>query len=139
MLFKSYRRCRVRRSHTNGFTLIELMIAIAIAGILAALAYPSFADHMNRVRRTDGHTALYDLAVHMEHYFTENSSYAGATTPAIVGASATSSEGHYTLSIGNLSASTYTLSAVPTGAQANDSCGTLTLTQANLKSPSNCW
>lgn len=124
----------------KGFTLIELMIAVAIVGILAVIATPAYTDYVNRARRTDGHSALMTLSVQMEHYYSGNATYVGASTPEDVGVSSTSPDGHYTLSIGNLSATTYTLSAAPQGQQTADTCGTLTLTHTGVRGPSDdCW
>lgn len=126
---------------TKGFSLIELMIAVAIVAILAAIAYPAYNEQVTKARRSDAHSALLNMAALMEHYYTENNTYAGASI-ANIGANATSSEGHYNMSIGNLSATTYTLTATPTGAQASDTtCGALTLTNTNVKgpNPASCW
>lgn len=126
-----------------GFTLMELMIAVAIVGIIAAIAFPSYTEHVQRTRRSDGQAALLNLAARMEHYYTQNNTYVGATTPAVVGVSANSPEAFYTLSISNLSATSFTLTATPAvgGPQATDACGALTLTNTNLKGPTttNCW
>jgi type IV pilus assembly protein PilE len=126
-----------------GFTLIELMITIVIVGILAAISYPAYVDQMKRTRRSDGQAALLSMAARMEHYYTENNTYIGAT-PTTIGASATSAEGYYNMSISNLTATTYTLNATAIAgkAQATDTaCTPLTLTYANVKgpNPTTCW
>ena len=124
-----------------GFTLMELMVTIVIVGILAAIAYPAYVDQMRKTRRSDAQSALLNMAAHMEHYFTENNTYLGATADSI-GVSSTSPEGYYDMSITNLTATSYTLNAAPvaTGPQASDTCGTLTLTNTNLKGPNiDCW
>ena len=124
----------------NGFTLTELMVVLAISGILLAVAIPSFQSQLQRTRRSDAQTALLNLSVLMTHYYTENGTFIGASTPSHLGTDNASPQGHYSLSISNLSANGYTLSATPTGAQATDSCGTLTLTNQNLRGPSaECW
>ena len=64
--------------NTKGFTLIELMIAVAIVGILAGIAYPSYQDSVRKSRRADAKGALLGFANAMERYFTENNSYLGA-------------------------------------------------------------
>jgi len=130
--------------HPNkAFTLIELVIAIAIVGLLAAIAIPAYQNDMMKSRRSDGQVALMSMAAQMERYYTMNNSYAGASTPDALGIPSTSPSGYYDLSVSALTASTYTLSATPTGAQANDTCGTLTLTNLNVKGPTvtgtNCW
>lgn len=128
---------------SSAFTLMELMITLLIIGILAAIAYPSYQNNLLEARRADGKTALLNLAALMEHYYTENNSYVGAT-PTGVGGSNTSTDGHYALSISNLTATSFTLSATPvaTSPQAQDTlCGTLTLTNLNVKgpNPATCW
>ncbi|MDO8940047.1 MAG: type IV pilin protein [Methylicorpusculum sp.] len=140
----------------NGFTLIELMITVAIIGILAGIAYPSYQDHVFKSRRADAKAALSGLANAMERYFTEENDYETArgtngvplstvfvsTSPVDGGTVA------YNLRINAASASTYMLHAIPTGPQANDKCGTLTLAHTGAKGISNahsgvdiedCW
>ena len=128
-----------------GFTLIEMMIVLAIIGIITVLAYPSYSGYILKSHRSDGQTALLDLANRMERYFTTNNTYSGATLTAI-GSTSTSPQGYYNLTITRATASTYTLQASPIGAQANDTlCNSLTLNQLGQKSEtgtgtsSDCW
>ncbi|MGZ8163523.1 MAG: type IV pilin protein [Methylobacter sp.] len=128
-----------------GFTLIELMIAVAITGILAAIAYPSYQDSVRKSRRADAKGALLGFANAMERRFTESNSYLGAAgttaTPADTGAPRIYSTqspvdggpAYYNLRINAATASSYTLYAAPTGVQTNDKCGTLTLTQTGAR------
>jgi type IV pilus assembly protein PilE len=114
--------------HSAGFSLIELMIVMVIVAILATIAYPSYMAYVERSRRSDGQSALLDLSNRMDHYFSENKSYAGATLGKL-GIKETSSESYYRLSISNLTRNAYTANAIPIDAQSNDPCGTLTLNQ----------
>ncbi len=133
----------------HGFTLIELMITVAIVGILASIAVPAYQDSVRKSRRADAKGVLLGLANAMERYFTENNSYcdaaAGGTAVANCG-TATEDTGEpsiytippetasfYTITISAATASSYTLSAAPAGAQASDKCGTLTLNHAGSK------
>lgn len=118
----------------NGFTLIEVMITLAIAAIIAMIAIPTYTRYLEKSRRTEGQTALLELASKMERYYTLNHTYVGATL-SNVNMPCASESGYYTLSMNNLSASTYTLIALPAGAQSSDStCATLSITQAGVKS-----
>ncbi len=110
----------------KAFTLIELMITVAIVGILASIAIPSYQDSVMKSRRADAKGALLSLANTMERNFTTTNSYVGVTP---------TNTDYYTITI-TATASSYTLSAAPVGAQANNSCGTLTLTQTGVKCPS---
>jgi type IV pilus assembly protein PilE len=64
----------------KGFTLIELMVAVAIVGILAAIAIPSYQESMRKSRRADAQSALLNIANAMERYFTQNNTYCDTGT-----------------------------------------------------------
>lgn len=126
----------------GGFTLIELMIVVAIIGLIAAFAYPSYLDQIRKTRRADCSGALTGLGSAMERFFTVNSTYQGAGagggntgTPTIFSGSCPIDGGTatYNLTIQAATGSTYSLQAAPIGEQAKDKCGTLTLTNTGLK------
>jgi len=139
----------------KAFTLIELMVTVAIVGILASIAYPNYQDSVRKSRRADAKGVLLGLANAMERYFTVNNKYTGAAAggadtgaPTIFSATSPVDGGtaYYNLTISAATASTYTLNAAPTGAQVNDKCGTLTLTHTGVKSftgtgvtAADCW
>ncbi len=131
----------------SGFTLVELMIVVAIVAILAAVAYPSYRGFVMRANRSDGKTALMRMAQNMERYFTVNNTYVGATVgtgaATDVWGSTISPDGFYTLSFSldfPVTATQYTVEAVARGTQVRDTaCATLTLNQAGVKTPADCW
>jgi len=141
----------IRRSH--GFTLIELMIVVAVIGILAAVAYPSYRDQIIKTNRTDGKSALSQAATLQERWFTENNSYTNDMNK--LGGTA-SQEGHYAISvvIGDINGTAcdssaptknncFELTATPVGAQAADGCANLELDSFGRKTVSGtdnrCW
>lgn len=125
----------------KGFTLIELIITMAIIGILVSLAYPSYLDYVTRARRHDGQTALLELANQMEHYYANNNTYQTATiatgNATDVRSNNTSLEGWYMLEITQQSDTNYALQAIAIKAQAmNDPfCSNLTFTSLGEKGP----
>ena len=129
----------------RGFTLLELMVVCAIVAILARVAYPSYLSYVQKTNRAEGKGALLAAAVQMERYLTERNTYATATLGAGGVYPTTTEHSTYTLSLANLTASSYTLRAAPVGAQASDLCGTLTFTEAGVKgvtgtmAVNRCW
>jgi len=133
-------------NNKQGFTLIELMIAVAIVGILTAIAYPSYTNYVNRGKRSEGRAALLDTAAKLERFYSDRSRYATAnnTFPALTGFSTTTETGKYTLSIATSGTfQTYVLTATPTFDDPD--CGNFTYTQAGTKgisgtsSVAECW
>ena len=129
----------------RGFTLIELMVVVAVIGILAAIAYPSYQEHLRNSRRAQAMADLSELAVTMERYHSVNNTYANAVLA--FEASPRSGTAAYSLALdGEATASAFKVTAKPVtgGAQVNDKCGTLSLDQAGVKghssgTASECW
>lgn len=119
-------------STSRGFTLIELMIAVAIVGLLAAVAYPTYQDTVRKSRRSDGMSALMECATSQERYYTRNNSYADQAAADSSDFCQDSSEGYYAVSVANsgctftvngvdrYSCFTATATAQPKGGQDND-------------------
>lgn len=132
---------------TKGFTLIELMIAVAIVGILAAIAYPSYMRHVQSARREDAKRALFSLAQSMENYYALNMTYVVPGVTGIPsGASTTVADNgqtYYDLSVNNASQVNYQVVATPTAGsgQADDTCGILRLNRNGSTSAAEatCW
>ncbi|HSH29212.1 MAG TPA: type IV pilin protein [Thiohalobacter sp.] len=135
----------------HGFTLIELMIVVAIVGILAAIAYPSYREQVRDSYRADCAGALTSLANAMERFRTVNNTYTGATVANLMPSTTCPIDGGgpttYTLQITAQDATTYSLQAAidANGPMAGDACGNLTLNNRGVKGVSgtrsvqDCW
>jgi len=122
----------------TGFTLIELMIVVAIVTILAMIAVPAYNNSTLKARRSDGQTALMDVMAREERYFTERNTY--TTNLAALPATAASQEGYYLVSAaacGGGITSCVILTATAQNAQTPD--GNLTLDSRGQKLPANKW
>jgi len=126
----------------QGFTLIELMIVVAIVGILAAVAFPAYQEHVRKAHRAEAQGVLLEAAQFMERWFTTNNRYDTAALPAAL---STSPKGggetiRYNIRITAAAQNTFTLTAAPVQA---DTCGNLTVTQTGQRGSdgplAQCW
>ncbi len=138
-----------RKNAGRGFTLIELMIVVAVIGILASIAYPSYREYVLRAARAEARSALLDNAQFLERNYTLSNNYnvaagGGAIATASLPRQSTPESGaaRYTITL-VVNAQTYTLTATPTGAQTGDTCGALTLTNTGQRGAggnvATCW
>lgn len=133
----------IRSRRPAGFTLIELMITVAVVAILAAIAYPSYSEHVRKTRRAEGKALIAEAANRLERCYTRFNAFNAA---GCEGVGATASEGgYYELSVAT-TASTFSLTATPQGPQAEDVCGNLTLSNTGVRGISgsppegyHCW
>lgn len=137
------------QSRLRGFTLIELMIVVAIVAILAAVAYPSYQDSVLKTRRAEGQALLLSIVQAQERHFSQFARYAssliGGPSTTQMGWSLqdlTSENGYYKVSLTASAPTTFTLQATPQ--QGDSKCGNLTLTSEGVKGSSKgsndlCW
>jgi type IV pilus assembly protein PilE len=134
---------QAQAQRTRGFSLTELLVAMVIASVLAAIAMPLYQQWMQQTRRTDAYNMLVEAANREARFFADNEIYtATLTTLGYAADPATSPEGFYQLTAA-LNANGYTLTATPIGVQASDTeCGTLTYDSLGSKGASgagDCW
>ena len=134
-----------------GLTLIELMVAVVIVGILTTIAYPNYASYMVKTKRSQATACLQEASQYMERFYTTNLRYDQTTAGTAVALPSTGCvqdmSANYTLAINSVSANAYVLKVTPKGnqASADTACGTLTLAQNGARTISGsgsvaaCW
>lgn len=141
----------MQNGKSGGFTLIELMIVVAVIGILGAIAYPTYQDSVRKSRRADARSTLLQAAQWMERYYTVSNRYDQDRSPTPVSVTSTTPGANsfpnsgltnspngaatpaYSITLSNVSQTGYQLNAAPTGPQSGDKCGTLTLTNTGVR------
>ena len=138
-------------SRHAGFTLIELMVVIAVIGILAAIAIPAYSDQVRKSRRADALQRIQQIALAQERFRAENPGYTAnwarlggdpdTAEPTGIGAWYDWSD----VTIDNAATPrTFSIAITAVGDQTNDkasgtSCGSLSVNQAGVRSPAACW
>jgi type IV pilus assembly protein PilE len=124
----------------RGFTLIEVMVTVAILGIIAVIAIPSYNETVRKGRRSDAKVTLMKLSQNLERCFSENNSYQAAAGCTNFN-NTQSEEGYYTITTAQ-NATTYDITATAKDAQADDThCATFSLDETGTKGATNadCW
>jgi type IV pilus assembly protein PilE len=121
------------RYKVQGFTLVELMVVVAVVAILAAIALPSYQNHVVKTNRTAAGACLSELAQFMERTYTENMTYNPNNFQLPALQCRNDLLARYTFSISGLAARTYTLTATPTTLQKDTDCGSLTINHTGLR------
>lgn len=126
----------------RGFTLIELMIVVAVIGILAAIAYPAYSEQVRQTRRAEVATVLLENAQLLERHFTRHGAY-DADSISLTAQSPAAGRAVFLVEATRLEANAFTLSAtaVEGGVMAGDACASLSLDQVGRRTPDDakCW
>ncbi len=152
-----YQYMRKHARPERGFTLVELMVVVALIAIISAIAIPSYRQHVQRGARSDLKTVLMENAAFMERFATENNGTyltAGGVSPVLPllvsprGSTGTNVKYNISFVAGEPTNRTYQLQAVPANSMSSDECGTFTINnlgQRESKNTSNgmtldtCW
>jgi type IV pilus assembly protein PilE len=146
----------VTRNDQNGFTLLELMIVVAIIAILAAIALPSYTSSISNGRRSEARNGLLNLAQFMERFYTEQMAYcavaAGSSPPTCSSTPSLPAQpnatGNYTYAFQSITPTSFSLQATRAAQQTGDGCGDFTLDNLGVKgvnspatgfSTATCW
>jgi type IV pilus assembly protein PilE len=141
MMTRSVLPSAVGVNRQAGFTLIELMIVLAVAAIIMAIAVPAYNDQVRKSRRSEALTQIENLRMLQERWRSNNTTYA---TAAQLGGVPTNDHYVFTITPAVPTATTYTITGTAQGDQTADkskgsSCTTLSIDQAGTKSPAACW
>lgn len=128
------------RTRQAGFSLIELMIVVAVVAILASIGYPSYTQYVVRSNRAAAKAQMLDIANRQQQFLLSNRAYASKTTLEASGYSLPTEVGgryDYSITVGTDTVPSYTITFTPKGPQAGD--GTLTLNSEGVKNPPGKW
>lgn len=134
-----------KRSKNRGFTMIELMVVVAIVAIVTAIAIPSYQEQVRKSNRGLAKSDLLELTQCAERYHTTNGTYVGFEAATACDVDSKDDANTYNFATDAITRTTFTLSATAQGGQSPDKCGNLGINQANVRTHSagtaadRCW
>lgn len=124
---------------SKGFTLIELMIVVAIIGIITSIAFPNYVRYVTKSKRSAAQALMLDIANREKQYFLDARTYTSTLSNLGISSLPSDVSANYTISINTPAGPppSFTITATPIGGQVSD--GAITLTDTGVKSPSGKW
>lgn len=131
----------MNESRQAGFTLIELMIAVAVVGILAAIAYPSYQEQVRQTRRAEVASVLLENAQLLERHFTRHGAYDTGAVPLATQSPTSGAAIYHIATVRGANTYTLTATAASGGVMAGDTCAIYTFNQVGQRTPADarCW
>lgn len=131
-------------ARAQGFSLIEVLVVVGVVALLATLAYPAYQDQVMKARRSTAKSALADAGSRQEQFFLNNKTYTTTVGAGGLNLATTTDGGFYTLSVDAATGACpidrcWRMRAAPEPAQADDRCGTLTISSDGARTPAECW
>lgn len=131
----------------KGFTLVELMVVVAILGVITAIAYPSYVEFVRKSNRSEAKAELSDVAQRLQRCYTTYAAYNDNRCPIyadlVDDGLISQGRGFYKVTISSATRTTYTLTATaivaPQTADTNNGCNAMTLNYQGVRSPAVCW